>query len=204
MKKQSRNKQTYGLWLLAYGLWLMGCNSEYSVKPPAYPRIDFPQHAYQTFDTSFCPCTFEYPVYAQVEQHQVFFGEKPEHPCWLNLNVPGLNATLHLNYKDLGEYTLAQLLEDAHKLAYKHSQRADYIEPIPIETANNVHGLIYDMGGETASPLQFFVTDTITHYLRGALYINAKVNRDSLSPVINFLVEDVQHMVGTLKWKEQL
>jgi gliding motility-associated lipoprotein GldD len=181
---------------------LPACNSPYTIKPKAYPRIDLPQHSYTTFDTSFCPCTFEYPVYARVERDSVYFGDVPEHPCWINVVMPSLNATLYLNYKALGNYTLTQLLEDAHKLTYKHVQRADYIEPVPIETPNGVHGLIYDVGGNAASPLQFFATDTVNHYLRGSLYIHARVNRDSLNPVINFLVEDVTHLIESLKWRE--
>jgi gliding motility-associated lipoprotein GldD len=179
------------------------CNSDYTVKPPAYPRIDFPPHSYALFDTSFCPCTFEYPTYGNVRQQEFFFDGKPEHPCWLNVNVPRFNATIHLSYKDLRErYSLARLLEDAHRLTYKHSQRADYIDPVRIETPNRVHGLIYNVGGDAASSFQFFLTDTVSHFLRGSLYIRSEPNIDSLRPVIDFLVEDAMHLIETLKWKE--
>jgi len=179
------------------------CNSDYVQKPRTYPRIDFPEHAYTTFDTSFCPCTFEYPIYGSVEQSHYFFREEPEHPCWLNVSVPQLNATIHLSYKDLREkYSLAKLLEDAHRLTYKHAQRADYIEPQRIVTPNDVQGVIYSVGGDAASAFQFFLTDTVSHFLRGSLYINAEPNIDSLRPVISFLMVDAMRLIETLKWKE--
>ncbi|PIV58809.1 MAG: gliding motility lipoprotein GldD, partial [Bacteroidetes bacterium CG02_land_8_20_14_3_00_31_25] len=52
-----------------------------------------------------------------------------------------------------------------------------------------------------ASNIQFYVTDSIRHFVRGALYFETKPNKDSLAPIINFIEQDVTHLVETLRWK---
>ena len=61
--------------------------------------------------------------------------------------------------------------------------------------------MLYDIGGDAASPSQFFVTDSSTNFLRGALYFNAEPNADSIAPSIAFVKEDIEHMLKSLKWK---
>jgi gliding motility-associated lipoprotein GldD len=63
-------------------------------------------------------------------------------------------------------------------------------------------GLVYRIEGkEVASPFQFWVSDSSTHFLRGALYFSVRPNNDSLEPVINFIVKDIDHLLSTLEWR---
>jgi gliding motility-associated lipoprotein GldD len=64
-----------------------------------------------------------------------------------------------------------------------------------------VSGIFYDIGGDAASPTQFFVTDSAKHFLRGSLYFNAAPNSDSLAPVVKYIKEDMLHLLETVKWK---
>ena len=64
------------------------------------------------------------------------------------------------------------------------------------------NGLYYDVGGNAASAFQFFATDSTQHFQRGALYFDATPNADSLKPVNEFLIEDIFHLVNTLKWNK--
>jgi gliding motility-associated lipoprotein GldD len=66
--------------------------------------------------------------------------------------------------------------------------------------AEKVSGTIYYIRGNAASPLQFYMTDSIRHFLRGALYIRATPNIDSLKPVIDYLEKDVIRLIETLHW----
>lgn len=50
--------------------------------------------------------------------------------------------------------------------------------------------------------MQFYLTDSVSHFLRGALYISEVPNYDSLRPVIKYLSEDVLKMIGSTEWKE--
>jgi gliding motility-associated lipoprotein GldD len=70
------------------------------------------------------------------------------------------------------------------------------------DKGNKVYGVLYDLKGNTASAVQFYVTDSVTHYLRGSLYFSAEPDADSLAPVITFFREDIIHLIETLKWKK--
>jgi hypothetical protein len=54
-----------------------------------------------------------------------------------------------------------------------------------------------------ATAHQFFVTDSVRHFLRGALYFDATPNADSLGIVNDFLLTDLKHMVNTLQWRNR-
>jgi gliding motility-associated lipoprotein GldD len=97
---------------------------------------------------------------------------------------------------------IAQILEDSRKLAYKHSIKADAIhEQMFIKPDKKVYGILYEIDGNAASSVQFFLTDSIKHYVRGALYFNIEPNKDSLAPVIKFIKEDITVMMESFEWK---
>jgi gliding motility-associated lipoprotein GldD len=74
-------------------------------------------------------------------------------------------------------------------------------ESVIIRDSSKVYGLLYDIEGNTASGLQFYLTDSTHHFLRGALYFNASPNIDSLKLVLDFIREDVLQLIKTTKWK---
>jgi len=87
--------------------------------------------------------------------------------------------------------------------AYKHDMMADAIsESVYINDEYKVYGLLYDYDGVTATATQFYLTDSINHFFRGALYFNTEVT-DSLLPINNFLKEDVKHIIESFRWKIQ-
>ena len=182
---------------------LISCETDTSPRPNAWPRVHYPE-ATDTivFEEPGCPYTFTLPNYYEIERNVLFFNEKPDDPCWTNLVCKDLNATIYLSNKPLdNSYSYSQMIEDAYKLTYKHSSRADFIEPQQIENQYGVHGLIYFVGGDAASNFQFFVTDTVSNFVRGALYFNNRPNADSLKPVIQFMVSDIEGMLSSWKWR---
>jgi gliding motility-associated lipoprotein GldD len=188
--------------LLLSATLLTGCNEEYSPKQKAYPRVVFPERKYELFVPENCPFEFEKPVYTSVENDSTFFREKQDNPCWWNVNFGDFNGTINLTYKDINKNeTFESLVEDAHKLSFKHSKKADYIDEVKIENPNGVGGILYDVGGDAASNVQFFLTDSNKHFIRGALYFNNTPNSDSMLPVMNFVREDLKHLLKTFRWK---
>ncbi len=196
-------KQNYILWLqFSLVFFLTSCNYDYTPKPKAYPRIDFPEHKYEIYRPAECPFEFEKPVYASIVDDSVFFGEKNTNPCWLTLYLAPFNGTINLTYKEIGaQNSFERLVEDAHKMSYKHTRKAEYINEVKIQNANGVGGLLYDVGGDAASNVQFFLTDSSAHFIRGALYFNNTPNTDSMAPVVNFVKEDLKQLLKTFRWK---
>jgi gliding motility-associated lipoprotein GldD len=124
-------------------------------------------------------------------------------PCWLNIDYPSLRARIYLSYKNVdSKASIKKLLEDTRTLVYKHTVKADDIqEKAFFDDAKKVYGNMYEIGGDAASSVQFFVTDSTQHFLRGALYFNCPPNADSLAPVITYIKQDVVKMMETMEWK---
>ena len=69
------------------------------------------------------------------------------------------------------------------------------------DPSHRIFGLVYDIrGANAASSYQFYVTDSIANFVRGALYFNMVPNNDSLAPVIDFLKKDIEHLINTFRW----
>jgi gliding motility-associated lipoprotein GldD len=178
-------------------LTVVGCKQGYTPKPLGYHRIDFPEKEYQVYHSD-CPFTFEFPVYGEVRQDLSPGAE----PCWLNIQFPEYNGTIHLSYKPV-QQNLSKLTEDARSLTYKHTVKAEAIsEKLFTKPQRDVHGILYDVKGNAASSLQFFLTDSSNHFVRGSLYFQVQPNKDSLAPVIDFFREDVIHFMESFRWKQ--
>jgi len=164
-------------------------------KPRGYYRNAFPQHKYKSYvDT--CQFTFEYPQYSQI----LIIGENAN-KCWPDIYFPRFKATLHLSYKPV-DNNLAKLSEDSRSLTFKHTVRAnDIVESALLLPEQKVFGTINELGGNAASAIQFHLTDSNRHFLRGSLYFNASPNADSLQPVVDFLKTDIDHFFKSFRWK---
>jgi gliding motility-associated lipoprotein GldD len=171
---------------------------DYIPKPKGFMRIDLPKKEYKLFDST-CPYSFEYPVYSVVNYDK----DKNAEPYWINLDFPKFKGRVHISYKSV-KNNLPKFAEDAYNLAMKHMPKANNIDNERIDIKEHkVHGLIYIIEGENAaSPYQFFVTDSVSNFVRGALYFNFAPNNDSLAPVINFIKEDIKHLIKTFQWKK--
>lgn len=184
-------------------LTLSACNTDFVQKERGYFKIDFPEKKYQLFNRPDFPYSFEYPVYGHIVQDSLFFDEKAENPYWVNIEFPMYEGRLHLSYKEIGRHKFDSLVNDAFTMSYKqHTTRASAIQSKPFSISDNVGGVYFTLKGNAATAHQFFVTDSVRHFLRGALYFYATPNEDSLRPVNNFLRQDMEHLINTLQWKE--
>lgn len=191
-------KTTNSLAALLLLLMLTACGDDTpQPKPRGYFRIDLPEKQYVTLDTM-VRYSFEYPIYATIMPDKY----SPEERDWVNVEFSTFKGTIHISYKYV-DGNLSQYLEDAHKLIVKHIEKASGIrDSVMINPERDVYGLMYFLEGEgVASPLQFYVTDSTRHFLRGSLYFNIYPNNDSLQPVIDFITDDVRHLITTLEWK---
>lgn len=186
-------------FIIIFFLPLFSCNEEaISPKPRAYFRISFPEKKYIQYKQD-CPFSFEIPTYSTITNDK----EKDAEPCWLNLNFPSYKGTVHLTYKVLHN-DIDSVLEKTYLFVAKHQIKASSIEEQVIsKKASNVYGLIYSIDGNAASPLQFFLTDSVHNYIRGALYFNAIPNTDSIAPVLEFVKADIIRLIETFEWENQ-
>ena len=200
---------------------LTACNETYTSKKRGYFKIDFPQHQYRLLNDPALPYSFEYPVYGTIVQDSAYFDSNPENPFWRNIDFPGFNARIYLSYKQIGGKALYKipvgegkykdslginqfdkLVNDAYTLTSKNDVVASSITDSVFVTKNGISGVYFKVGGNAATAKQFFMTDTVKNFIRGALYFGSTPNADSLKPVQEFLQKDIEHLINTFRWKE--
>ncbi|MFO7790366.1 MAG: gliding motility lipoprotein GldD [Bacteroidota bacterium] len=184
------------IFIVLAGFMSHSCNNKNnntSPKPKGYHRIDLPEKNYIRYDGE-CPYHFDYPEYAIVMK-----GEDPN-PCWLNLHFPLQKATIYFTYKPV-DNDLKTLTEDTREMVYKHTVKASAINETMYENDSaNVYSVLYELKGNVASWVQFYMTDSTDHFVRGSLYFNAKPNKDSIAPVLKFIKKDITHLIETTSW----
>ncbi len=181
-------------------LFAVSCDSNYTPLPRAYFRIELPDKDYRDFDTTF-PYRFTYPVYARVIPDTRPNAED----WWADIYFPDFKGSLHLSYKVIyDDDALNSYIEDHRSFVNRHIPKATgFQERIYTHDENQVYGILYMIHGrEAATPLQFYLTDSTRHFLRGSLYFNVTPNNDSLAPVIDFLKEDIMVLIESLEWKD--
>jgi gliding motility-associated lipoprotein GldD len=203
-----------------FALVIISCNSNYTSKKEGYFKIDFPKKVYTTFNDPSFPYSFEYPVYARIAKDSSYFNEGEKNPYSIEVVFPSFNGAIYISYKKIGGTSLykvknpdgsyrdsaginsfEKMVNDSYKLTYKNDIKAYSIEDSVMHTPNNITGIFFKLSGNVATAKQFFLSDTLHHFLRGALYFDATPNEDSLRPVNAFLQEDMKHLINTLKWK---
>ena len=182
-------------------LILMSCGDDYVPKPKAYLRLEYPEATYAA-DNLELPFSFEINELAkEVESKKV---KASTESYGINLEYPSLKGTIFLTYKaiDKEEKNLRDFLRDAQNFTQKHTVKAD---EIPVTAYQNidrkVYGAFAEVKGNVASPAQFYVTDSVNHFLTGSLYFYAKPNYDSILPAANYLKKDIQHIMESITWK---
>ncbi len=185
-----------------FSLALFSCDDNDSPgipKPRGYFRIDMPPKKYVMYDAE-CPFSFEIPDYAKV-----FLSAAPNaEPCWRDMYFGRFRATLYISYKEIdSDSILEKLVNESWQLTEAHSQVASgLLDSDIIRPKDKVWGSVQSLSGNAATQVQFYLTDSVKHFIRGSLYFYAPPNKDSIAPVLEYLKKDVYHIAWTLKWKD--
>jgi len=173
-------------------------NQNYVPKPKGYNRIDLPNHLYQKL-TENHPYTFEFSKWAKVLPDTFSTAQKD----WLFIQYPQFSANIQLTYKPLfkDQNKLKEYINDSFKLAGKHQIRASSIQEQRLFTNSGRTVTIFKIEGDVPSPYQFYTTDSLNHFLRGAIYFPVATKNDSLAPVIGYIQQDMIHLLNTLEWR---
>ena len=189
-------KKTSNIVLCCCALFLgiLTACQHYTPKPREYFRIHLKEKTYQRSDSTMA-YSFEYP------KNIAYIQKNQRDTAWFDVVYPTYNARIYFSYKQINN-NFQEIAEDSRNFVYKHAFKADAIIENPYEDSDkNVYGMLYEIKGNTASSVQFLVTDSTQHFLRGALYFNNHPNKDSLAPVISYISEDIRHMIETMRWE---
>jgi gliding motility-associated lipoprotein GldD len=170
---------------------IFSCKEDILPKPKAQLRLQYPDPTYELIKTD-CPYIFEKSSSATL---------KVNNKCWVNIDYQELRATVNMTYRPV-DNNLKELFLEAEKLTFNHTIKADGISSVPYANKDKkVYGSIFEVTGNAASPIQFHVTDSLRHFITGAVYFNVQPNYDSIKPAISYIQSDIVRMIESMEWK---
>ena len=173
-------------------LMLVSCESETIPKPKAFLSLEYSEAVYSLLQLK-RPYSFEVPENAKV-------SDEPKN--WLKINYPEQNASLDITYRGI-DNNLRELLIESERLVFKHTVKAEQIASNDYTNdAKRVYGKLYEITGNAASQIQFHITDSTKHFIKGALYFNTKPNYDSILPAVDYIKKDILRLMETFEWKD--
>jgi gliding motility-associated lipoprotein GldD len=176
-------------------IFLISCSSDYSPKPRAYFYIDLPEPVYHS--ARFFPFDFSISNQAEIENRR-----DSTSVIGFNLNYPRLGARIYCSYFPVNKQNFGEVAGECRKLAYIHEMKTGGIREYAFDNPpQNVYGIVYEIEGNAASPLQFVLTDSVRSFFRGALYFSSEPNRDSIAPVLAYIDNDIQILIESFRWK---
>jgi len=186
-------------------LLIVSCGGDEATlpKPRLYPKITYPERGYKSYDLADCPFTLEYPSYGKIVRDDYFEDKEPVHPCWFDILLGGINASLHCSYLPINDRKhFDELVGDAFRMVTEHNVKADARRDSLFTNPAGVDGLLFAINGDVATPIQFFMTDSTSHFMRGSLYFDDKVNADSIAPLLSFVRTDIDHILESFEWRD--
>ena len=170
----------------------MSCADDVLPKPKGMLRLDYPTANYN-FTTSDCPFGFDLNTLGNV-------AYKPN--CAAEIEYSLMDGTVYLTYRQVND-NIEKLLSDAQKITYEHVVKADNIlEEKYVNEEQRVYGMFYDVSGNAASQSQFYVTDSVNHFITGSIYFRTKPNYDSILPAAAYLKKDIKQLMETIRWDD--
>jgi gliding motility-associated lipoprotein GldD len=184
-------KTTFIFIFSTFFFLVFGCKDDVLPKPASFLRLDYPEAKYVGHKSK-CPFDFEMNSKATI---------KEDKGCGFSIHYPKMKATIYLTYKPVNG-NIKTLLKDAQKLTYEHVIKADDILEQPfLNPDKKVYGMFYQVDGNAATNSQFYVTDSVKHFVTGSVYFYAKPNFDSIMPAASYIKNDMQRLMETMKWK---
>ena len=177
--------------LICFLLVCISCGDDPLPKPKAFLNLEFESSTYE-------PLSLERPYTFEVPQASII---KDESKQWLKIQYPKLKASVDITYRKIDD-NLRELLVESEKLVFKHTVKADQITSNDYtDDKKKVFGTMYEITGNAASQIQFHITDSTNHFVKGALYFSRAPNYDSILPAVAFIKKDILHAIETFEWK---
>lgn len=164
-------------------------------KPKGYPRVE---RSDSILLHEFVDFQFQY-------SSDAFLEESPSentNQVWFNLDYPSLNATLYCTYANINSSMLKSYFSDNNMFIYKNTE--DNVELKAFDYTNatqKTSGRLYYFDGNKKSPYQFYLTDSISFFLRGSLYYNVIASVDSVLPITKSIEGDLMNMMESFEMK---
>ena len=137
------------------------------------------------------------------DQARFTVQKNKEGEYFCNVLYPSLKANLYCTWHRIKADDLMQMVEESRSLAYAHLQKATAIDEQLYENdKRGVYGILYDIQGPVATPIQIALTDSVSCFFNASLYFQSDMsNTDSIAPYLEYIRKDVMQLVETFTVK---
>ena len=185
------------LFLFSLFLFHFSCDeTNYLPREKGFLRLEFEKPTYDTFSSEASKLNFIFNnAYSSFE---IVSDEK-----------------IVLKYKDIKIDLVLSDVELENLSSFEESIRNFYVFLEPHRKKSNQISIkeftsvdkkrfakVFEMSGPVASPLQFYVTDSINHFLFGSMNVMVKSNYDSIYPSIMYVKNDIFSIIESVNWEE--
>jgi len=181
----------------------VSCSSDYSPKPQGYFYIELPEPVYRDLVRfPFFKCSISSEAVVE-ELKNESPGTKEKNGIEFILNYPRFQARIYCSYFKITKADFPAFSEESRRRTYIMEKKAKGItETAYSHPEQKVYGLVYEIQGNPASPIQFAISDSVHSFFRGALYFDTLFNRDSIAPVLAYINRDIHVMIESFQWKQ--
>ena len=164
-------------------------------KQRAYLRIEFPEPSYIALKEIKSPVDFYYNLNAadiNVINTRQF-----------SINYIKMNLVVDMSLKKISKVEdLENNFRDFSLTLETHSKKSNGMFVREYEDVDNrVYAKIFEMRGNVASPIQFYLTDSTSNFIKGSLNLKFKPKYDSIFPTIQYVKNDILVLVESLNWR---
>ena len=173
---------------------IFSCNETNLPKQNGFLRIEFKEPYYSIYEETDTLFNFYYNSGStdldQIGNSQFLF------------DYNDLNLSLNLSFYNIeGSQDLEKKSRDFSLILDTHTKKSNGV--ILREYDNNnrrIFGKLYEIKGDVASPIQFYLTDSISNFISGSVNLKFKSNYDSIYPSIQYVKNDILVLFESINW----
>ena len=183
------------LYLIFFTIFC-SCDDGNLPKQRAFLRIEFPEPKYITQKEIKSPIDFYYNLSAadiNVINTKQF-----------SINYPKMNLVVDMSLNKIYKAEdLENNFRDFSLTLETHAKKSNGMFIREYEDLNSeVYAKIFELRGDVATPIQFYLTDSISNFIKGSLNLKFKSKYDSIFPTIQYVKNDILVLVESLKWNQ--
>jgi len=181
------------LFIIAYSIFF-SCENSLLPKQSGFLKMDFKDPKYKIFEDENSLIDFYY--------NSSFVDIEIKNPQIISLQYPEFNLSMDLFSDNMRERKdLDNNLTDFSLILDTHSIRSNGIIMREYENIDKkVYGKLFEITGDVASPIKFYLTDSVSNFISGSINLKFKSKYDSIYPLIQYVKNDILVLFQSINW----
>lgn len=140
------------------------------------------------------------PFVAEVSD-RVMFGIRTVDSItyFCDIVYPETSAHFYCTFRYAGKDKIEQLWSEAYRMAGNHTISASYIEDVPVSNTYGAEGVLFELGGEAATPFQLALTDGFSYFFNASLYFDNGSHGNDVPELVENMRKDIEKLIYSFR-----